>query len=136
MIKKDVDNKLPIYKLTSKEKVLEYYDNWTHKSQYNQDMVDWQYTAPQHSVNLFKHHAPNKDMRILDAGCGSGLVGMELKKEGFMNLRGVDFSQSMLDLVPRGTYKKIEKIDLNKPLKFKDNMYDVLMVVVHLSYGK
>ena len=65
MIKKNVDNKLPIYKLTSKEKLLEYYDNWTNKSQYNQDMVNWQYTAPQHSVNLFKQHTPNKDMRIL-----------------------------------------------------------------------
>ena len=135
MIKKNVDNKLPIYKLTSKEKVLEYYDNWTHKSQYNQDMVDWQYTAPQHSVNLFKHHAPNKDMRILDAGCGSGLVGMELKKEGFMNLRGVDFSQSMLDLVPDEIYNSIELIDLNKPLYFKDNHFDAIMCVGTFTYG-
>ena len=135
MIKKNVDNKLPIYKLTSKEKVLEYYDNWTNESKYNQDMVDWQYTAPQHSVNLFKQHAPNKDMRILDAGCGSGLVGMELKKEGFMNLRGVDFSQSMLDLVPDEIYNSIELIDLNKPLYFKDNHFDAIMCVGTFTYG-
>ena len=135
MIKKDVDNKLPIYKLTSKEKVLEYYDNWTNESQYNQDMVDWQYTAPQHSVNLFKQHAPNKGMRILDAGCGSGLVGMELKKEGFMNLRGVDFSQSMLDLVPDEIYNSIELIDLNDPLYFEDNYFDAIMCVGTFTYG-
>ena len=135
MIKKNVDNKLPIYKLTSKEKVLEYYDNWTNESKYNQDMVDWQYTAPQHSVILFKQHAPNKDMRILDAGCGSGLVGMELKKEGFMNLRGVDFSQSMLDLVPDEIYNSIELIDLNKPLYFKDNHFDAIMCVGTFTYG-
>ena len=135
MIKKDIDNKLPIYKLTSKEKVLEYYDNWTNESKYNQDMVEWQYTAPQHSVNLFKQHAPNKGMRILDAGCGSGLVGMELKKEGFMNLRGVDFSQSMLDLVPDEIYNSIELIDLNKPLYFKDNHFDAIMCVGTFTYG-
>ena len=135
MIKKNVDNKLPIYKLTSKEKVLEYYDNWTNESQYNQDMVDWQYTAPQHSVNLFKQHAPNKGMRILDAGCGSGLVGMELKKEGFMNLKGVDFSQSMLDLVPDEIYNSIELIDLNEPLCFKDNHFDAIMCVGTFTYG-
>ena len=29
----------------------------------------------------------------------------------------------MLDLIPQGVYKKIEKIDLNKTLKFKDNMH-------------
>ena len=135
MIKKNVDNKLPIYKLTSKEKVLEYYDNWTNESQYNQDMVDWQYTAPQHSVNLFKQHAPNKGMRILDAGCGSGLVGMELKKEGFMNLKGVDFSQSMLDLVPDEIYNSIELIDLNDHLYFKDNYFDAIMCVGTFTYG-
>jgi len=135
MIKKNVDNKLPIYKLTSKEKVLEYYDNWTNESKYNQDMVDWQYTAPQHSVNLFKQHAPNKGMRILDAGCGSGLVGMELKKEGFMNLRGVDFSQSMLDLVPDEIYNSIELIDLNDHLYFKDNYFDAIMCVGTFTYG-
>ena len=135
MIKKDVDNKLPIYKLTSKEKVLEYYDNWTNKSQYNQDMVDWQYTAPQHSVNLFKQHAPNKDVQILDAGCGSGLVGIELKKEGFMNLKGADFSQSMLDLVPDEIYNSIELIDLNDHLYFKDNYFDAIMCVGTFTYG-
>ena len=135
MIKKDVDNKLPIYKLTSKEKVLEYYDNWTNKSQYNQDMVDWQYTAPQHSVNLFKQHAPNKGIHILDAGCGSGLVGMELKKEGYRNLKGVDFSQSMLDLVPEEIYNSIELIDLNKPLYFEDNYFDAIMCVGTFTYG-
>ena len=135
MIKKNVDNKLPIYKLTSKEKVLEYYDNWTNESQYNQDMVDWQYTAPQHSVNLFKQHAPNKGIQILDAGCGSGLVGMELKKEGFMNLRGVDFSQSMLDLVPDEIYNSIELIDLNDPLYFEDNYFDAIMCVGTFTYG-
>ena len=135
MIKKDVDNKLPIYKLTSKEKVLEYYDNWTNKSQYNQDMVDWQYTAPQHSVNLFKQHVSNKGIQILDAGCGSGLVGKELKKEGFINLKGVDFSQSMLNLIPDEIYNSIELIDLNEPLYFEDNYFDAIMCVGTFTYG-
>ena len=135
MIKKDIDNKLPIYKLTSKEKVLKYYDNWTNKSQYNQDMIDWQYTAPQHSINLFKQHATNKNMQILDAGCGSGLVGIELNKEGYKNLKGVDFSQSMLDLIPEKIYNSIELIDLNEPLYFEDNYFDAIMCVGTFTYG-
>ncbi len=135
MIKKDVDNKLPIYKLTSKEEVLEYYENWTDKSRYNQDMFDWQYTAPQHSVNLFKQHAFNKNMRILDAGCGSGLVGIELKKEGYINLKGIDFSQSMLDTIPDKIYNSIELIDLNDPLYFEDNYFDAIMCVGTFTYG-
>ena len=65
MNKKEVDQKLPIYKLTSKKKVLNYYQNWTKKDQYNKDMIDWQYTAPQNTVNLFKQYVPESNIKIL-----------------------------------------------------------------------
>ena len=52
-----------------------------------------------------------------------------------MNIEGVDFSQSMLDLVPQNIYRKVEKIDLNKSLKFKEDMYDIVMCVGTFTYG-
>jgi len=134
-MKKDTSNKLDIYKLKTSEELLKYYQDWADNNKYNKDMVDWNYTAPQETVLILKKYAFNKNCKILDAGCGTGLVGIELKKYGYLNIEGVDFSQSMLDLVPQGIYKKIEKIDLNKPLKFKDNMYDVLMCVGTFTYG-
>jgi len=134
-MKKDTSNKLDIYKLKTSEELLKYYQDWTDNNQYNKDMVDWNYTAPKETVSILKKYALNKNYKILDAGCGTGLVGIELKKYGYSNIEGVDFSQSMLDLVPQGIYKKIEKIDLNKPLKFKDDMYDVLMCVGTFTYG-
>ena len=76
MKKKDIDNKLPIYKLSSKKKVLEYYDNWTDNYQFNKDMIDWQYIAPKNTVDLFIKYVTEKNINILDAGCGSGLVGI------------------------------------------------------------
>ena len=45
-------------------------------------MIDWNYQAPQNTVKLFDQYTPNKDISILDAGCGSGLVELELKKYG------------------------------------------------------
>ena len=134
-MKKNVLDKLDIYKLKTSEELLKYYQDWAYNNKYNKDMVDWNYTAPQETVSILKKYAFNKNFRILDAGCGTGLVGIELKKYGYSNIEGVDFSQSMLDLVPQGIYKKIEKINLNKPLKFKDNMYDVLMCVGTFTYG-
>ena len=134
-MKKDVDNKLDIYKLTTSEELLKYYQDWTKKNKYNQDMVNWKYTAPQETVLVLKKYALNNKCKILDAGCGTGLVGIELKKCGYSNIDGVDFSQNMLDLIPQGIYKKIEKVDLNKPLKFKTNMYDVVMCVGTFTYG-
>jgi ubiquinone/menaquinone biosynthesis C-methylase UbiE len=134
-MKKDIDNKLDIYKLTTSEELLKYYQDWTKKNKYNQDMINWKYTAPQETVLVLKKYALNNKCKILDAGCGTGLVGIELKKCGYSDIDGVDFSQNMLDLIPQGIYKKIEKVDLNKPLKFKTNMYDVVMCVGTFTYG-
>ena len=134
-MKKDVANKLDIYKLKTPEELLKYYQDWTNNNKYNKDMVDWNYTAPQETVSVLKKYALNKNSKILDAGCGTGLVGIELKKYGYSNIDGVDFSQNMLNLVPQGIYKKIEKVDLNKLLKFKNNTYDVVMCVGTFTYG-
>jgi len=134
-MKKNVDNKLDIYKLTTSEELLKYYQVWTKKNKYNQDMVNWKYTAPQETVSVLKKYVFNKNCKILDAGCGTGLVGIELKKCAYSNIDGVDFSQNMLDLIPKNIYQKIEKVDLNTPLKFKTNMYDVVMCVGTFTYG-
>ena len=134
-MKKDTSSKLDIYKIQTSEELLKYYQDWANNNKYNKDMVDWKYTAPQETVSVLSKYALNKNFRILDAGCGTGLVGIELKKYGYSNIEGVDFSQNMLDLVPQGIYKKIEKVDLNKPLKFKANMYDVVMCVGTFTYG-
>ena len=134
-MKKEVISKLDIYKIKKPEELLKYYQDWTDNNKYNKDMVDWNYTAPQETVSVLMKYALDKNSKILDAGCGTGLVGIELKKYDYSNIEGVDFSQSMLDLVPQNIYKKIEKIDLNKPLKFKKNIYDVVMCVGTFTYG-
>ncbi len=98
-MKKNVDEKLDIYKITTSKELLKYYQDWTKKNKYNQDMVDLNYVAPKEAVSLLKKYALNRESKILDAGCGTGLVGIELKKCGYSNIEGVDFSQDMLDLI-------------------------------------
>ena len=93
MAQKDVGNKVPIYKLKTTHEVMIYYDEWGKGNKYNKDMVDWNYTGPKETVEVFKKYALNKDMTIFDAGCGSGLVGLELKKFGFKHFHGADLSQ-------------------------------------------
>jgi len=133
MSKKDVSNKVPIYKLKTTEDIMQHYDKWGDK--YDQDMVDWNYTGPKEAVNIFKKYAANKDIKIFDAGCGTGLVGVELKKFGYTNIDGADLSKKLLNLVPNGIYKKLEQIDLNKSLNKKSNIYDAVLCVGTFTFG-
>ena len=88
MAQKDVGNKVPIYKLKKTDEVMKYYDEWGEGNKYDQDMVDWNYTGPKETSEVFAKHQKNKDIKIYDAGCGTGLVGVELKKYGFSRILG------------------------------------------------
>ncbi len=135
MSQKDIGNKIPIYKLKAGKEVEEYYDEWTIENKYDKDMVDWEYSGPQETVAIFKKHSSKKDIKILDAGCGTGLVGVELKKNGFFKLDGADFSQKMLDLVPKNIYENLFKIDLNQKINIANDTYDGITCVGTFTFG-
>ena len=135
MTRKDVENKIPIYKLKTTDEVMKYYDEWGADNKYDQDMVDWKYSGPKETVEVFKKYAENKDIKIYDAGCGTGLVGAELKKFGYNYYDGADLSQKLLDLVPKDLYQKLLKVDLNKPIEIQDNTYDAVMCVGTFTFG-
>ena len=133
MVQKDVENKIPIYKLKTTDEIMKYYDEWGYK--YDKDMEDWNYTGPKETSKLFNKYSSDKDIKIYDAGCGTGLVGVELKKYGFSNFFGADLSQKLLDLVPKGLYKTLDKVDLNKPINEKDSSFDAVMCVGTFTFG-
>ena len=135
MSQKDIGNKIPIYKLKAGKEVEDYYDEWTVENKYDKDMVEWNYSGPKETVELFTKHVTQKDIKILDAGCGTGLVGVELKKNNFTNLDGADFSQQMLDLVPKSIYQNLFKIDLNQKMNINDNTYEAITCVGTFTYG-
>ncbi len=135
MAEKDVSNKVPIYKLKTTEEIMKYYDEWGTNNKYDQDMIEWDYTGPRETVDTFKKYANSKEIKIYDAGCGTGLVGVELINSGYTNFDGVDLSQKLLDLVPKGLYKNLSKADLNKSLNIKDNQYDAVLCVGTFTFG-
>ena len=135
MSQKDVGNKIPIYKLKTTNEVMRYYDEWGDKDKYNKDMVDWNYTGPKETAEIFNKYEKNKDTLIFDAGCGTGLVGLELKKYSFKNFHGADLSQTLLNTVPKDLYQKLVKVDLNKPIEVEDNFYGGVMCVGTFTFG-
>ena len=135
MAQKDVGNKIPIYKLKTTDEVMRYYDDWGVKNKYDQDMIDWKYSGPKETVEVFKRYAKNKDIKIYDAGCGTGLVGVELKKFGYNEYDGADLSQKLLDLVPKNLYQNLFKADLNKTIEISEDVYDAVMCVGTFTFG-
>ena len=135
MSQKDVGNKVPIYKLKKTDEVMKYYDEWGIENKYDQDMLDWNYTGPKETAEVFMKYQKNSDAKIYDAGCGTGLVGVELQKYGYKNFFGADLSKKLLDLVPKNLYQKLDQIDLNKKINEKENSYDAVLCVGTFTFG-
>jgi len=129
------EDKISIYKLDTPEEILDYYKNWSSNNNYEKDLEDWNYVAPHECCHLFVHQVQNKNSLILDAGCGTGLVGKILQSQDYTNLEGLDFSQEMLDLVPANIYQKIFRADLNQSLSIHDSYYDHALCVGTFTYG-
>ena len=135
MAQKDVGNKVPIYKLKKTDEVMKYYDEWGEGNKYDKDMVDWNYTGPKETTEVFVKHQKDKNAKIYDAGCGTGLVAVELRKYGFNNFYGADLSKKLLELVPDNLYKKLDQIDLNKKIDEDDGTFDAIMCVGTFTFG-
>ena len=72
MVQKNVENKVPIYKLKKTEEIMKYYDEWGEGNKYDKDMVDWNYTGPKETSKVFNKYQKNKSIKFYDAGCVTG----------------------------------------------------------------
>ena len=135
MAQKDIGYKTPLHELKTTKEVMNYYDEWSKNNKYNQDMSDWEYSGPKETSEILTKYQKIKDIKIYDAGCGSGLVGLELKKYGFNYFDGADLSKQLLNQVPKNLYNELEQVDLNKSISKKDNFYDVVMCVGTFTFA-
>ncbi|NEP38929.1 MULTISPECIES: class I SAM-dependent DNA methyltransferase [Okeania] len=117
------------------EKIQEYYDKWA--VAYNNDVSNEEYTGPEYIVNFLGSlksddglkaiDTSNRNIEILDAGCGTGLVGIVLKQKGYQNIDGSDLSERMVEQArSTGVYNFLESgIDLTKKNEaYENNQYD------------
>lgn len=117
------------------EKLQTYYDKWA--IAYNSDVSNEKYIGPEYIVNLLTTLKSNnglktvdssdRQIKILDTGCGTGLVGTVLKQKGYQNVDGCDLSEGMVEQArSTGAYNFLESgIDLTKKNEaYEDNQYD------------
>jgi|GEM_PF-2521085 len=90
-------------------------------STYDSEMVKKGYAAPQQAGVVIKEHISNPDGTLIEAGCGTGLLGIELNQHNFSDVVGLDISlNSLKEAESKGVYSKTLKHNLLEPLPFTE----------------
>lgn len=123
------------YSLSDPDEARALYDEWA--GTYDDDLAsDSQgYVAPAVAADAVAS-ASGVDGEILDAGCGTGLVGVALAERGARSIDGVDLSPGMLAKAKEtGVYRRLAPADLSRPLPVSADSYDVVVCVGTLTHG-
>ncbi|KAI8675573.1 Methyltransf-25 domain-containing protein [Fusarium keratoplasticum] len=128
-----------VLNLSSSAEAKAAYDDWAEN--YDNDMLgeSEDYVAPEIASDYVKRYLGSRPIghaRILDAGCGTGLVGASLAKKGAKHIDGIDLSPGMLQVAERsGAYETLSVANLSQRLDIPDQTYDVVACVGTMTQG-
>ncbi|RYP20941.1 hypothetical protein DL765_002478 [Monosporascus sp. GIB2] len=120
----------------NKEECRALYAQWA--PTYNTDLADASenYVAPVLAAQValkFDSHARGT---ILDAGCGTGLVGEAMARGGATTIDGLDLSPAMLGVAEQtGVYRSLDLGDLTQKVDKPDETYDIITCVGIFTHG-
>ena len=130
---KHYDN-LDLSKSKNEDELLGVYKDWA--LLYDKDNDDLLGTVSQpNTVQIFHEYVKDCKLKIIDVGCGTGLVGLELQNLGFSNFDGIDISQEMIDIAQGRGYSSLFLGNLNKSLPIASNSYDAALCVGVFTHG-
>ena len=118
-----------------KNELMAAYKEWADK--YDTDLIDEMgYVAPVIAGKLLLKYVKDTAVEILDAGCGTGLVGTFLFENGCSNITGLDYSQEMLSQAKgKDVYQTLIQSDLTQTLDISENTYDAVISVGTFTSG-
>jgi len=103
---------------------------------FDEKLAELGYRAPSLILKALEPHlpAPNRDLIVLDAGCGTGLCAPLLSPYA-QHLEGVDLSPKMLDKArDKGHYNALHQAELTEYLAPRAEAYDVIIAADVLCY--
>ncbi|HMB16765.1 MAG TPA: class I SAM-dependent methyltransferase [Pelovirga sp.] len=124
-----------VLKAADKKELAAAYAEWA--DHYDQDLLgELGYVAPALACERLLTYLTDPQARILDAGCGTGIVGKFLHQEDYLNLEGLDYSEHMLNKArEKVLYRKLYQADLTAPLDFADGEFDAIISVGTFTCG-
>ena len=116
------------YDRKDKDEVADLYRQWAET--YDDELADKDYVAPARGAAVFAAHVEDRRARVIDIGCGTGLVGRYLAEYGFDTIDGLDLSAEMLARAKaKGVYRNLLQADLTGPVDVDDGAYDAAISV-------
>ena len=123
-----------IYSSQNNSELSERYDEWA--KDYDKDLSEvFGWIAPKNASDyLAKYVEANSN--VLDAGAGTGLVGLALAEHGFQNLTAMDLSEGMLkEARNKNVYKSFDQMTLGEHLDYETNSFDAVITVGVMTLG-
>ncbi len=123
-----------VYSSQNNQELAERYDEWA--KEYDTDLArDFEWLSPQRAAESCAQHV-SKDARILDAGAGTGLVGVLLDRLGYKHMVAMDLSQGMLEEArKKNVYSEFHQMVLGQALDFPSDSFDAVISVGVMTVG-
>ena len=123
-----------VYSSQSNEELEERYDQWARD--YEADLErDYAWQGPEVAAEIFAKYV-SKGARILDAGAGTGLVGVVLTKKGYRDIVAMDLSTGMLEEArKKNVYREFHQMVMGETLDFPTDSFDSTISIGVLTVG-
>ena len=114
------------YNLLTSSDHRNYYDSWA--KTYEQDFAyETSYIYPEQIAGLMKNWIGFDNINLADIGCGTGLIGDQLRETGWI-IDGFDISEGMLaEAKKKKVYQKLICLDLKNENDYPKKKYSALV---------
>ena len=123
-----------VYASENNQQLEERYDEWA--KEYDDDLADdFGYVMPRMAAETFERFV-RRGAKVLDAGAGTGLVGVELNRLGYSDIEAMDMSSGMLEVArTKNVYGAFHQMVMGECLGFETDSYDDTICVGVLTLG-
>ncbi len=119
---------------SDQERLNDIYDNWA--TDYERHL--WASGNPYIAmiVGYVVRHVPDRHARLLDGGCGPGVLSSALHAIGYDTIIGIDPSQGMLEVArTKRCYSELHNMLLSADIDFAVDSFDGVIVSGVLTHG-
>lgn len=123
-----------VYAARTPDEIRDAYQGWA--GGYDAENLAGGFRLPSMAAAYVARHVPVEASPLLDAGCGTGLVGEALSVLGYRGLVGLDISEAMLDAAGRlGVYSRLARQDLGQKIPEPDGAFAAFSCVGSFGPG-